>query len=695
MCPRIQCVTMRIPNEINRDNLYRRRGRGGLPTQTYRRLFRLMLALVLVLMVMKQAARPGVYAIFFPETMVPVQAETASRLTDKTDANETASEWETVQAAVTEQILSEDQTLEDGERTPTRMEQESLIAQVDDGTVWRAADQPALCATLALHRSPKAWSAEPPFEPVLDTGLLPLLQQPDVYRGRTVRATGTLVRIVSVQANANQWGIDRYWDCWLQPDDGSLRPWLVIVPELPSGIRELVPDLASDRTSSGAVDVKAPLPTIVIEGEFLKRLSYQSADGVELTPVVVGHVQAVRSNGNPVVGAAIQSLASNSPVEQSPKKSRSLSLGMIVLIATAIGIAIGALVMWRSAVAHRRLRAKRQQDHVTLPLLVFVALGGVSLTANQVWGVAPQADAAVQTKEVEASAGASSLLDVLSGFDVERLKRLADRMRSKGSDNAAREEQAKLVFRLKRLSESTLDQRNPKSDAASISVGDAVEIDGAIESLQFVSVPKELTEFLGLRQLVELVLVDEAGMRTQVVAAPLPKQAAVGDRLSGVGVSLHDSDETPAVVMAGNLRWHPVQPETLGWQVLSELNVDISRLPEIVALSRRPLMDADSQVFFSMIGAAEQAGSIPVGTEPLGPLASAMRSSAVEAGPTDLLKEPQKWIGQWIRIDVETVRWTRVSVELDARAQQVGSDYYYQIDAMGDLGNVQLKIATE
>ncbi|WP_047817411.1 hypothetical protein [Rhodopirellula islandica] len=695
MCPRIQCVTMRIPNEINRDNLYRRRARGGLPTQTYRRLFRLMLALVLVLMVMRQAARPGVYAIFFPETMVPVQVETTSRLAEKTDAQEALSEWETVQAAVAEQILSEDQTLEDGERTPTRMEQDSLIAQVDDGTVWRSADQPALCATLALHRSQQAWTAEPPFEPVLETGVLPLLQQPDVYRGRTVRATGKLVRIVSVQANANQWGIDRYWDCWLHPEDGSLRPWLVIVPELPRGIRELVPALVSDPTSSGAVDLDSPLPTIVVEGEFVKRLSYQSADGVELTPVVVGHVQAVRSNGNPVVGAAIQSVPMKGSGVQSQEKSRPLSLGMIVVIATLIGVGIGVLVMWRSAVSHRRLRARRQQDHVTLPLVACLALGFSSLTVNQVWGVAPQADAMDRVEENGTGAGDSSLLNLLSGFDVERLKRLGDRMQTGSNGNAARDEQAKLVFRLKRLSESTLDQRRPKLAPSSVSVGDAVEIDGKIESFQFVAVPDELTEFLGLRQLMELVLADEAGSQRQVVAAPLPKQVAVGDRLSGIGVALQGGDKTPAIAVAGNLRWHPVQPESLGWQVLSELDVDISRLPEIVSLSRRPLMDADSQVFFSMIGAAHQAGSIPISSEPLGPIASAMRASAVEVSPTDLLKEPQKWIGQWIRIDVETVRWTRVSVELDARAQQVGSDHYYQIDAMGDLGNVQLKIATE
>ncbi|ELP32581.1 hypothetical protein RBSWK_03522 [Rhodopirellula baltica SWK14] len=703
MCPRIQRVTMRIPNEINRDNLYRRRGRGGTPTQTYRRLFRLMLALALVLMVMRQAARPGVYAIFFPETMVPVQSEPASQSTSKPVSNKPTvgelsgdqlrSEWETVQAAVAEQILSEDQTLEKAQRTPTRMEQESLIAQVDDGTVWRAADQPALCATLALHRSPESWSAEPPFESVLETGLLPLLQQPDVYRGRTVRATGKLVRIVSVQASTNPWGIDRYWDCWLQPEDGSQRPWLIIVPHLPRGVRELVPEPVDDLESTDSVDIASPLPTIVVEGEFLKRLSYQSADGAELTPVVVGHVQAVRSNGNAIVGATLQSANAKASGTPTVTQKRSLSLGMIVVISTLIGVAIGGLVMWRSSVSHRRLRAKRQREHVTLPMLACLALGFSFMTMNDPVVFAQQTNTVEQMEKTESVSNDASLLDLLSGFDVERLRRLGDRMRVGSNGNAARDEQAKLVFRLKRLSDATLAERL-SGEAAS--VGDAIEINGTIESLQYVAVPEELIEFLSLRQLVQLVLVNDDGMQIRVIAAPLPKQVAIGDQLSGVGVALLDGDERgTSIAVAGNLRWRPKQPASLGWQVLGELDVDITRLPDIVALSRRPLMDVDSQVFFSMIGAANQAGSISADSEPLGPIAAAMRAAAVEVSPTDLLKEPEKWMGQWITIDVETVRWTRVSVELDERAQQVGSDHYYQIDAIGDLGNVQLKIATE
>lgn len=691
---------MRIPNEINRDNLYRRRGRGGAPTQTYRRLFRLMLALALVLMVMRQAARPGVYAIFFPETMVPVQSEPASQSTSEpvvnepiageSSADELRSEWESVQAAVAEQILSEDQTLEKPQRTPTRMEQESLIAQVDDGTVWRAADQPALCATLALHQSPESWSAEPPFESVLETGLLPLLQQPDVYRGRTVRATGKLVRLVSVQASTNPWGIDRYWDCWLQPEDGSQRPWLIIVPQLPQGIRELVPEAVNDLESTDSVDIASPLPTIVVEGEFLKRLSYQSADGAELTPVVVGHVQAVRSNGNAIVGTALQSTNAKASGTPMVTKKRSLSLGMIVVISTLIGIAIGGLVMWRSSVSHRRLRAKRQREHVTLPMLACLALGFSFMTMDDVIVLAQQPGTVEQT---DAASRDASLLDLLSGFDVERLQRLGDRMQAGSNGNAARDEQAKLVFRLKRLSDATLAQRL-NSEAAS--VGDAIEINGAVESLQYVAVPEELIEFLNLRQLVQLVLVNGDGTRIRVIAAPLPKQVAIGDQLSGVGVALLDDEEqSTSIAVAGNLRWRPKQPASLGWQVLGELNVDITRLPDIVALSRRPLMDVDSQVFFSMIGAANQAGSMSAESEPLGPIAAAMRAAAVEVSPTDLLKEPEKWMGQWITIDVETVRWTRVTVELDERAKQVGSDHYYQIDAIGDLGNVQLKIATE
>ena len=57
---------MRIPSQFNESSLY---GRGKRPppdsTQSYRRLLRLLVALVLVVMVMRQASRPQMYEVFF------------------------------------------------------------------------------------------------------------------------------------------------------------------------------------------------------------------------------------------------------------------------------------------------------------------------------------------------------------------------------------------------------------------------------------------------------------------------------------------------------------------------------------------------------------------------------------------------------------------------------------------------------
>jgi len=69
-----------------------------------------------------------------------------------------------------------------------------------------------------------------------------------------------------------------------------------------------------------------------------------------------------------------------------------------------------------------------------------------------------------------------------------------------------------------------------------------------------------------------------------------------------------------------------------------------------------------------------------------------MRSQTVSASPIDLLQSPRQFTGQWISLDVETVRITRVAAESSPRQSEIGSRFYFQIDAIGDLGRVQLKI---
>ncbi len=60
--------------------------------------------------------------------------------------------------------------------------------------------------------------------------------------------------------------------------------------------------------------------------------------------------------------------------------------------------------------------------------------------------------------------------------------------------------------------------------------------------------------------------------------------------------------------------------------------------------------------------------------------------------PVTLLSEPDGLVGQWLRMDLETVQVTRIAVTEPHRQAQLGSDHYYQIDAVGDLKNVVVKI---
>ena len=63
---------MRIPSQLNRESLYRPKNQRRRSTENFRRIIRLCLGLALVLLVMRQAAKPTVYQTFFD----PSQTET-------------------------------------------------------------------------------------------------------------------------------------------------------------------------------------------------------------------------------------------------------------------------------------------------------------------------------------------------------------------------------------------------------------------------------------------------------------------------------------------------------------------------------------------------------------------------------------------------------------------------------------------
>lgn len=102
------------------------------------------------------------------------------------------------------------------------------------------------------------------------------------------------------------------------------------------------------------------------------------------------------------------------------------------------------------------------------------------------------------------------------------------------------------------------------------------------------------------------------------------------------------------------------------------------------------MTQTDSSVFYPMIGAARMISGGSISGDSMPDTIAAMRAEAIRVSSVDLLRNPNAFTGKWIRLDVESVRITRVAVQSEQRRREIGGKFYYEIDAIGDLGNVEL-----
>lgn len=287
-----------------------------------------------------------------------------------------------------------------------------------------------------------------------------------------------------------------------------------------------------------------------------------------------------------------------------------------------------------------------------------------------------------------ASAG-ESVIPLLSGFDRERVAATYPPTNEKTLG-----EVAKLLYRLravdpKKLQELAKANGNALEPGISppISIGDAFELTGTIKSMQLVPIPKKLVEFLEFKQIHVLTMQTADGQDIKVISFPLPDGVQVGDRIEGAGVVLQvkqsseKTDLIPSAILCNRLRWLPTSSPITGWQLLRNEGVDISLLADLGTRNRQALLAEDGDAFYSMMAAASDLQrnrkDIPTPTE---------------IAPVALLQGSSELAGQWIRMNLETVLITRISVTEPERQAELGSDHYYQIDAVGDLGNVVVQI---
>lgn len=278
-----------------------------------------------------------------------------------------------------------------------------------------------------------------------------------------------------------------------------------------------------------------------------------------------------------------------------------------------------------------------------------------------------------------------SALPLIAGFDAERVDAAYP---FDGDDSVS--EVAKLLFRVGQLERTSLQSRVDPSSV--LRTGSAVDFAGEVRSKRVLQVTPQLSDYLGF----DAVEVYELESRMQrvpdadaiapilLLTSSLSGDVAPGDRLAGVGVLLElptDSDGTRVIAAAGPT-WTPKQPPVEGWRLLGDVGFDASLLPELAGRQRQRLSTEDAQAFYTMLRASSRLASKEDSLPRPRPLTA-----------VDLLQDPTRHVGQWMSLRVETVRVTRVSLtEQPRRARQLSNDHYFQIDAIGDLGNVQLQV---
>jgi hypothetical protein len=145
----------------------------------------------------------------------------------------------------------------------------TYLDTIEDNTILRAAEKDAwfhLLALLEKHDEETLREAS-----VGRVSFVQLYQQSDEYRGELVTLRGTLRRAHRLTAPENQYGIDDYYQVWLQPVDNAANPMVLYVLDLPEGFPTGM-DIAEEAE---------------VTGFYFKRWAYPAQDTVRLAPVVL------------------------------------------------------------------------------------------------------------------------------------------------------------------------------------------------------------------------------------------------------------------------------------------------------------------------------------------------------------------------------------------------------------------------
>lgn len=292
-----------------------------------------------------------------------------------------------------------------------------------------------------------------------------------------------------------------------------------------------------------------------------------------------------------------------------------------------------------------------------------------------------------------------SVLQSISGFDKQRIEAVSAWWR-RPEDPQSISEAAKLLFQVNRLGRSSLASRPSRpistaSDPLTWEIGDAVAISGRAKSIASARITDDLADVLEFSEVFRIELETDDGTTLRVIATSIPQawislwsQTQTLDQpMSAIGMVVSAGGDTePRLIATPNVAWFPAAERSEGasgirshWALLAQYGFDVSMIQQLRSLNRQPLVAADQNAFYSMLRAAAE---VQAADQP--------QPETIDAA--DLLRNPGDSIGKRIRLRCQSVRITRITLNNPAIIAALGSDHYWQIDALGELGNVVIRI---
>lgn len=404
---------MRISSSLTENNLYSRQNRRTKGKSPHRLLMRLILAMVLVIAVMRQAGNPRIYEAFFSTPAADVASKTplpiplpASRPGGVVDVTFGVS------------------PLSDASKALATRKEKMLVVLGDEKTAelmaelgrWRAANRDQIDSIAGGKPDRKETQAlSDQWADQLDATFIQAGESAEITIEPPVWTSAEI--IVQLQSALDRWAILRVdpaavWkgadtlafyrileDDPTRPADGLATRTSVISlvqqPDVylhrrvmlpasvarairrpaasnPFGVQQywelwLRPRDGSERPfvmftchvsdSVAAIPTDAALvdgPEVLVDGIFLKRIAYQSASGRELAPGIVGTLH------EPSASSDLSPLAESSSA--SPQQEI-----LLVAISAVIGCSVAAWIFFQSGTAIARSRVLRQKTRPSNP----------------------------------------------------------------------------------------------------------------------------------------------------------------------------------------------------------------------------------------------------------------------------------------------------------------------------------------